>query len=151
SAGLTDLLRQQRLGERLDPPTPVLAFRAEQFDDLPLGAGFLLLGRRALDELSEIEALERRQTVLLMETMVRARQRGDVHQRLGHRAAFRSRAIAVVLLGNVLRDQDRVLAHGAKAVGELPRSVETHWFLLFTCLLEASSHNSSIRSRARRG
>src|SRR5439155_7373682 len=63
AAALAHLFGQPRFGTCLDPLRSVLPFRAQQVDDFALGTRPVLLLLRSTDELSEVEAFERRATL----------------------------------------------------------------------------------------
>src|SRR6266852_1908678 len=54
------VLSQRCLRKRLQPSTPAFPFSAQELNDLVLSTGTLLLHLGLPDELSEVEALERR-------------------------------------------------------------------------------------------
>src|SRR5215472_5946567 len=126
AAGLPHRLRQESLWKLLHPLRPALAFRAQQLDDFGLRARTLFFELPLLEERSKVEAVERRQMLLLMNETIVLRQRCYVDERFRYRAALRSGTIAVVLLRNVFGNENCVLAHRAQAVCELFGPVKTH-------------------------
>src|ERR1035438_4568835 len=121
-----DALRQERLGEAIQGSGELLAFRAQQFQNLGLRPRHPLLGHNLVQEGEEVEAHERVAVLDEVNLLLKARAHGDVNQRLGDAAAFRRGAEAVAFLRDLFGDLDGIAAHRAEARGHFFRSVISH-------------------------
>ncbi len=116
-----------RLRDALHELRPLLAFGAEQIDDLGLRIRQLLVNGRLLQESAEeLEVLDGRDALAAVNVVVELRGGCDVQKGLRHRTAVRRDSIAIALFRDVLGHEDGVLAHSAQGTGQLLGSIGVH-------------------------
>jgi len=119
-------LTQKIVGQRVKPAAKLIAGAREQRNHFSLRTLGLLIGAQRPDETHEVEAGERGELLVPVNLIRDFGDIGDVHQGFTDAASFRRGAKSVMLLADVFRDLDGVVADRAKRGREIFCSVVGH-------------------------
>ena len=128
-----NLLAQERIRKTAEEVREMLTLLIQQRQDLKLGLRKLLLIHHASEKRHEIKAFERLQFRHAVHMLLQFGSVGDMNQSLGDRPCFRRGAKTIILLVNLFRHDQRILANRAESFREFFGSVVVHNAILLLC------------------